>query len=333
MAVSFCNQRVRDCGLAIVDGDQSRWVPWPNGMESSGATGMALTGGRLVLAAQVAGGAATLLAFDESWNVKVHHIPGPSDAHDIASSDDGLLLVSSGTDSIWLLDSTPFKLWSVGEARADEYHINGVTAEDSRILTSMFGPKHGRSWPQVMDGTVVAVPSGEVIVEGLHHPHSPRLCDGQLWVCDSSRGEVVVVADGHQERIMIGGYTRGLWIGPDVALVGVSAARSRSRSRGTKNLVSRDAFWSGLAVVDRHRLVVTDRVDLSGLGGEVYDILPVEAFEIPPGLDARVEYSLRLLQRIDELEVALRSVHSTRRSVLNVLKNLSTSVRHRVRSR
>lgn len=305
VAVTFCNQRLTpSLGLVVVD-EQIGWVPLPSDVRrATGATGMTFHHGRLVVAVQ--GGGAILASYAPDWDCQVIRLSEPRDLHDLHSDGGELLIASSGDDRVWRANGAQTALWEASGLDRDEHHVNGLTSEDGRVLVSTFGAKRDRPWSQVTEGRVLDL-DGRTVLEGLHHPHSPRLRDGQLWVCDSGRGELVLMEEGRQARVSIGGYTRGLWIDENLVVVGVSAARSRSRSEGTTNVATDAGSWSGMAIVDRHGLAVLDRIDLTGLGGEVFDVAAVHGFAAAPGGDAHRERCLLLVELIARMEPADQS--------------------------
>ena len=80
-------------------------------------------------------------------------------------------------------------------------------------------------------GVVFAGATRDVILRGLTCPHSARLRDGGLWVCNSGYGELGVIAgvrtddpaaNRFEPVVRVPGFTRGLAFAGDVAFVGLS---------------------------------------------------------------------------------------------------------------
>lgn len=77
-------------------------------------------------------------------------------------------------------------------------------------------------------GVIFSGASGQPICRGLTRPHSARLWRGRVWVDNSGYGELGVVRGGRLEvAAHLPGWTRGLYIKNDVALVGVSRVLPR----------------------------------------------------------------------------------------------------------
>jgi hypothetical protein len=88
------------------------------------------------------------------------------------------------------------------------------------------------------------------VPDGLSSPHSPRLVDGQWFVCDSAADSIAVFDAGTRRairRIPCGGWTRGLAITPDFAFVGVSGDRLTKGRRRAELVVLDRVTWETVA--------------------------------------------------------------------------------------
>lgn len=114
----------------------------------------------------------------------------------------------------------------------DRCHMNGLAVADERVR---FVTCHGATnteagWRpgKAAGGVILEVPSGRVLRAGLSMPHSPRMFNGQLWVCDSGHGAISALNPVTGEPIRVGllpGFTRGLDFAGPVAFVGLSQVR------------------------------------------------------------------------------------------------------------
>jgi uncharacterized protein (TIGR03032 family) len=69
------------------------------------------------------------------------------------------------------------------------------------------------------------------VATGLTRPHSARLHGGRLWVANSGYGELCVIHEGRPSVVArLPGWTRGLWLGEGIALVGTSRVIPRFRA-------------------------------------------------------------------------------------------------------
>lgn len=116
--------------------------------------------------------------------------------------------------------------------------LNSIAAGDS-LEKSFFSasaarvsarrPGH-RNFPVDGRGVVFSGASREPVCTGLTRPHSARLGGGRLWVDNSGYGELGVVEDGCFEPVTrLPGWTRGLCLVDDVAIVGTSRVLPRFR--------------------------------------------------------------------------------------------------------
>jgi len=80
-------------------------------------------------------------------------------------------------------------------------------------------------------GVVFAGSTREPVATGLTRPHSARLRAGELWVANSGYGELVRIEQGKPVVVArLPGWTRGLWLGAGIALVGTSRVIRRFRA-------------------------------------------------------------------------------------------------------
>lgn len=127
----------------------------------------------------------------------------------------------------------------------DRCHLNGMALENGspKYVTALGATDSNAAWraAKATGGVLVDVPSGEIVTRGLSMPHSPRLYNDRLWVCESGAGTIGVVdrASGRYEPVAtVPGFTRGLdFLGP-FAFVGLSQVRET-------------ALFSGIPITER----------------------------------------------------------------------------------
>jgi uncharacterized protein (TIGR03032 family) len=105
-------------------------------------------------------------------------------------------------------------------------------------------------------GVIFSGSTREPAVRGLTRPHSARLRGDQVWVANSGYGELGVGLDGRFEsQLRLGGWTRGLCMAGDMAVVGTSRVIPRF-SRYAPGLDA-DRTECGIHLVDLARAEVT----------------------------------------------------------------------------
>lgn len=127
----------------------------------------------------------------------------------------------------------------------DRCHLNGFCFENDqpKYATALGTTDTDGGWrpDKAAGGVLMEVPSGRVVAGGLSMPHSPRLHDGKLWVCESGKGSLATVDPDTGELTtvaLVPGFTRGLdFVGP-FAFVGLSQVRET-------------AVFSGIPITER----------------------------------------------------------------------------------
>lgn len=217
-------------------------------------------------------------------------VTGALDAHDVGfDADERPLFVNTLFSCIAAVsDGHSFKpVWKPPFisrlAAEDRCHLNGMAMEGGkpRYATAVSRSDAADGWRDRRrdGGVVVDVESGEIVVEGLSMPHSPRLHDGRLWLLNSGTGQLGFV-DEAQSRFepvaFCPGYARGLTFAAGHAIVGLSQARENRTFSGLAlddELSKRDVeARCGLAIVDLSTGDMTSWVRIEGVVRELYDV-------------------------------------------------------------
>jgi acetolactate synthase I/II/III large subunit len=243
-------------------------------LETLSSTGLAVDEGRLgrlLWSSGEAGSVGELLVYDERGVARYLRIDGLREPHDLVWDGDGLVAVSTMSNSIlWISPAGEVTRTWQAEGDGDAWHLNSLSPVDGTLVAAAFGrfSKH-REWSDgraAGRGIVFDLETGENVVEGLDCPHDPRLVDGLWLVCNSARHELVAVERSSgtvAHRVPLNGWTRGLAVGDDLIHVGESANRA---SPAPGELAS-------VAVIDRRTLSVVDRLPLPC--EEVFDVVQV----------------------------------------------------------
>ena len=199
--------------------------------------------------------------------------PGCLYLHDLAIVDGRLLGTAVGMNTVVdLQDGLARPVWwpaSIGSRDGpltDRNHIQlnsiaaGSTIAGSYFTASMAAPGPTRpgdpDWEVDRAGVIFDGMTREPLVGGLTRPHSVRNDRARLFVADSGYGDLCLVDAGELTRIAnLPGWTRGLCILDDLALV------------GTSRIIRRTAQYAPGIDVDRARCAI-HLVDLEGGGIE-----------------------------------------------------------------
>ena len=269
---------------------------------------------------------------DRLFVPRIGHVTGEIDAHDVHLAGDGVtdegevifvntlyscLARLSGRHSFEPLWRPP---WISALVPEDRCHLNGLAVDGGRprFVTAVARTDERQGWrsQRTGGGVVVDVASGEVVVEGLSMPHSPRVHAGELYVFDSGRGELgrVDLEAGRFEPIAFcPGYLRGLACRGRSALVGLSKPRDKT-FRGLpldRRLADAGAEpRCALQVIDLESGRTLHWLEVHGVVLELYDVAIVPETIRPMALGFRSDE----LRRTITFEESGRTVrHSLRR--------------------
>ncbi|HMB71183.1 MAG TPA: TIGR03032 family protein, partial [bacterium] len=176
--------------------------------------------------------------YDHLYVPRAVYFTGRVDLHDLAWSGDTLWGVNTVFSCLCTIDARhsfrpewrpPFV---TAIAPEDRCHLNGVAMADGKpvYVTALGATDSPRGWKEgALDGGVVVhVPSGEIVLDSLAMPHSPRLVDGRLWFVASATGEVHLAEPGSGKSEVVAevpGFARGLTVGEEHVFVGHSRIR------------------------------------------------------------------------------------------------------------
>lgn len=221
--------------------------------------GLAVSGSRMVIGTRravheyrdqpaVAGKVEPKGKHDACFLPRATHVTGDVRIHEVVFIDKRVHIVNTLFSCLATLDNdhsfvpTWRPPWVSALSPEDRCHLNGVAVrEGAARYASCFGTtdKAG-GWRdnKVSGGLLMEVPSGEILLEGLCMPHSPRWHDGALWFLESGKGTLSRLPVGGQPEVVatMPGFTRGLAFHGPYAFVGLSLVR--------------DTLFEGIPIVD-----------------------------------------------------------------------------------
>ena len=199
----------------------------------------------------------------------------------------------------------------------DRCHLNGLAMENGRprFVTAAGRTDQPRAWRDARagNGCVIDVASREVVAGGLTMPHSPRLHDGRLYLCNAGTGEVgeIELHSGRFNPIAFcPGFARGLAFIGGHALVGLSLPRQHRDFSGLPlddrlKREGREPRCMFQAIDLRHG-VAAHWLALGGVVRELYDVACLPGLRTPMAVGFAQGQINRLIQRggaitLDEL--------------------------------
>ncbi|MCH2113682.1 MAG: TIGR03032 family protein [Pirellulales bacterium] len=248
--------------------------------------GMALRGKRLALAVQK-----KLLLFHNrgagAFTVVQEFPTGKVDTHDVAFGRRGIFFANTRFNCIaraapgkrflrnWLPQFVP------RSANKDHCHLNGLGMKAGRpaMVTAFCATDQPGGWRKTdrfTKGVLMSVAENRIVADGLCMPHSPRWHEGRWWLCDSGHG-VLSVHDPHGERCeefcALPGFTRGLCLVGQHALVGLSKMRDKHILRGAPLRLGKAKVMAGVALVDLQTSRQIGALEFVRGGREVYEVV------------------------------------------------------------
>jgi uncharacterized protein (TIGR03032 family) len=174
----------------------------------------------------------------------------------------------------------------------DRCHLNGLAMEDGRprFVTAAAQTDVAGGWREQRSGggCVIDVASGEIVATGLSMPHSPRLQDGRLYLCNAGTGELgeIELRSGRFQPIAFcPGFARGLAIHGHHALVGLSLPRQSDVFSGLpldeRLKAAQRAPECVIQVIDLHTGTMVHWLRAGGVVRELYDIACLPGFRNP----------------------------------------------------
>jgi uncharacterized protein (TIGR03032 family) len=124
-------------------------------------------------------------------------------------------------------------------------------------------------------GVLIDVETGQVVVDSLSMPHSPRWHEGRLWVLNSGTGELLAVdpETGRYEVVCgLPGYVRGLCLAGPFALVGMCKIREKHIFGGLPIQQRLERLTCGVAVVDLRGGSLLGLFEFTSGCEELYDV-------------------------------------------------------------
>jgi uncharacterized protein (TIGR03032 family) len=100
-------------------------------------------------------------------------------------------------------------------------------------------------------GIVIDITTDEILVRGLSMPHAPVWHNGDLWLLNAGKGELLKVRSGEAKVVCeLPGFLRGLCCIGDYALVGLSQIRERHIFGNLPVQERHDTLTCAVAVID-----------------------------------------------------------------------------------
>ncbi len=250
--------------------------------------------------------------YDKLYIPRVAYTTGDLDTHDIVVDHQGrLIMVStvlnclttvSDRNSCQPLWHPPFISSVINE---DRCHLSGLALVEGqpRYVTCVSQTDVVNGWrsQRRSGGCMVEVPSGDIVVQGLSMPHSPRYYQDQLWVLNSGTGElgyIDLATHSFQGVVFCPGYCRGLAFWNHYAIVGLSKPRDDTFAGlvlGETLAAKRIEPQCGILVIDLKTSQILHGVRIEGVITELYDVAVLPGVKRPMALGFQTDEIAQIL--------------------------------------
>jgi len=223
-------------------------------------------------------------SFDALYLPRATYYCGETDLHDLHFAKGGLWAVNTKFSCISSYDinysftprwKPPFITSLVP---LDKCHLNGMATIDNvpAFATALGRQDVAGSWRKNITngGVLMKVPSGEVVLENLAMPHSPRMIDGELYLLQSASGEIIkcdVENKSFEVIYKIPGFIRGLASYKNYIFVGQSKIRKKSKTFN-KLPVAEMSDFSGIIIIDLNTKQKVGEIRYKSTVEEIFDV-------------------------------------------------------------
>ena len=171
-------------------------------------------------------------------------------------------------------------------APEDRCHLNGMAVDNGEIkyLTALGQTNSQQGWREgkMNGGVVMEYPSGKIIADGLGMPHSPRIYNDELYVLNSTQGELLKInrETGEKEVIcQLGGFARGMSRSGDYLFIGVS--KLRHNSTAFNDLPIAEKSFAGVVAVYLPYGSIAGSFEYTMSVDEIYDVKVLDNLKRP----------------------------------------------------
>ena len=242
------------------------------------------------------------------WVPRSVHYCGYLNAHDLVWGEEGLVGVNTLFSCLFRLDEDHSfaPVWRPPFIRAlasgDGCHLNGLalapTEGTQAVVTALGTSAEPDGWrdDKLTGGVLMRVPEGDVVLDGLAMPHSPRWVDDKLYLLLAARGELAIadLDDGTYEVIQrVPGFARGL------ACYGVGMSKLRP-GRLFDVPLAEEETQCGVAVVHRPSGTLMGTITYESACEEIYDVQVLPGMRRPGIVGLETEMHLRALSTPEE---------------------------------
>ncbi len=222
--------------------------------------------------------------FDALYLPRATYYCGETDLHDIHFAKGGLWAINTMFSCISSYDInysfTPrWKPPFISELTAeDRCHLNGMATIDRvpAFVTALGKTNIKGGWREniTKGGVLMKVPSGEIILDNLAMPHSPRIINNKLYLLLSAKGEIIkcnIEKKNYETVFKCPGFIRGMAVYDKYIFVGLSKIRNTSKTFN-KLPVKEMSDYAGIIVIDLEKKQEIGKIKYQTTVEEIFDV-------------------------------------------------------------
>lgn len=209
---------------------------------------------------------------------------GDIDLHDLHFSKGGLWAVNTRFSCISSFDINysftpkwkPSFITSI--TPEDRCHLNGMaTIDNTPVFATSLGHTNTKDgWREnITDGGLLMnVPKGEIILDKLAMPHSPRIIDKELYLLLSAKGELVkcdIENNNYEVILSTNKFIRGLAHYNGFLFIGHSQARKSSKTFN-KLPIAQTSTTAGIIIFDLQNRKMIGEITYLSTVEEIFDV-------------------------------------------------------------
>lgn len=222
--------------------------------------------------------------FDALYLPRATYYCGETDIHDLHFGKGGLWAVNTKFSCISSYDinysftprwKPPFITSLTPE---DRCHLNGMATINNvpAFVTALGKTNTKGGWREniTKGGILMKVPSGEIILDNLAMPHSPRIINKELFLLLSATGELIkcdVERKAYEVIFKVSGFIRGMAFYKNYLFVGLSKVRKSSKTF-SKLPVSEMSDYAGIVVFDLKNKKKVGEIKYETTVEEIFDV-------------------------------------------------------------
>ncbi|UCH15835.1 MAG: TIGR03032 family protein [Bacteroidales bacterium] len=249
--------------------------------------------------------------YDALYLPRALYYTGQLSLHDMNYVNNKLTAINTLFSCISVIDEQySFKtIWKPGFIDAlapeDRCHLNGmaVTGEKIEFVTALGNTNTKQGWREnkLTGGVIIHLPTGEIVLNGLAMPHSPRVYDNNLYFLQSARGELMkadLKNNKHEVITRLNSFARGMAKAGDYLFIGVS--KLRHTDSVFADLPIAGSSFAGIIIVHLPLAKIVGHIRYEANVEEIYDVKIIQGFRRPNILNpGKTEHRMALVNETD----------------------------------